>query len=95
MNKAILVIDMPKGCMQCPCMYISDYDGECHCSIIRESVEEYGEGKYGSKPKWCPLKEMPSKMPQFFQEKKCFSDKDKGYFQGWNACLKEILGEEE
>lgn len=62
MNKAIAVFNMPKGCMQCPCMYVSDYDGECHCAITRESVEEYGEGKVGSKPKWCLLKELPNKI---------------------------------
>ena len=90
MSKAIAVIKMPKGCMRCLCMYVSDYDGECHCAITRESVEEYGEGKVGSKPKWCPLKELPSSKDAIREEPHSVED----YRIGWNDCLKEILGDE-
>ena len=91
MSKAIAVFNMPKGCMQCPCMYVSDYDGECHCAITRESVEEYGEGKVGSKPKWCPLKEAPSYQDTLTD----YEYSIESYRVGWNACLKEILGDED
>lgn len=95
MSKAIAVFDMPKGCMQCPCMYVSDYDGECHCAITRESVEEYGEGKVGSKPKWCPLKPMPIRMSVRDELSDKYNLQDNPYCQGWNACLNTIVGDED
>ena len=47
MSKAVLVIDIPENCGDCP---ISEY---CHNN----------DGKYdlGVRQSWCPLKEIPNK----------------------------------
>lgn len=50
--KAILIIDMPKGCIDCPC-----HDTELlYCKTMEQHAEYFYE-----KPSWCPLKELPEK----------------------------------
>jgi len=51
--KAILVIDMPKCCDECPVMDFDQYK----CSIVDDVVDEKWD--VGRQP-WCPLKPMPS-----------------------------------
>ena len=47
--KAILVIDMPKGCCECNCAI-----DLCHGTIPSQEW-------YNKRPSWCPLKPMPRK----------------------------------
>lgn len=51
-GKAVLVIDMPKDCPECPCFRVENdfptYYGE-FCSVIRKGLS-------GEKPEWCPLR---------------------------------------
>ena len=83
MNKAILVIDMPKCCNQCSiCASYQESSSsarEYWCPVDGNNVEPL------SKPYWCPLKELPQKDKDVY-----FEDYDKGYQQGWNACINEI-----
>ena len=88
MNKAILVIDMPKECGDCPLMCWDDMEGtEIHpkkwigCWLNKRETN-------GKKPKWCPLKEAPTWLLSIKPE----ADE---YVQGWNDCLDEILGDED
>lgn len=93
MSKAILVIDMPSMCINCPCFKYEMNDTGICCANVND------EKAYGldikSKPNWCPLKPIPQKqgvksiefIPQGrwgAYENSCF---------GWNACIDEILGE--
>ena len=48
--KAILVVDMPKSCEDCPC---TDY---MFCYATQKELEIDWEV---NKPSWCPLKPMP------------------------------------
>ena len=90
MSKAILVMDMPKGCDDCPLRYYNE-DIELYKCCVTNRQADWLMGREEK----CPLKELPNKIPQFFQNKKCFSDKEKGCFQGWNDCLDEIIGEDD
>ncbi len=85
MAKAILVMDMPETCKDCSCKYPSYKDYALYdCAITGKTVPIDG-GRYGEKPNWCPLRELPEKAnhPDY-----C----DNGRFdKGWNACLDEIL----
>lgn len=54
MSKAILVIDMPTDCEDCPLFQDGD-KGFRMCKAKSKGVEwDY----YNSKPDWCPLKEV-------------------------------------
>ena len=85
--KAILVIDMPKGCCECNCAI-----DLCHGTIPSQEW-------YNKRPSWCPLKPMPSpKINKRTEEWLHMTDRER-YFYGigfndakfqWN---KEIGGE--
>jgi hypothetical protein len=49
--KAILVIDMPTNCMDCPMCQLSEWDGEYHCFAANSDEVNFK----GNKPNWCPL----------------------------------------
>ena len=46
MEKAVLFMDMPKNCAECPCSYEGAYD---MCAVTEEQVV------FHKKPEWCPL----------------------------------------
>lgn len=74
--KAILVIDKPVNCWQCPCY--SDYD----CNVLNECIfDDYGNPRDIQ----CPLKPMPEKktpIDNYYGWNMMV--------QGWNECLEEM-----
>ena len=46
MEKAVLIMEMPSRCMDCPCFYEGAYD---MCDVMHKRVN------LNSKPDWCPL----------------------------------------
>lgn len=93
MSKAVLVLDeMPDNCFKCRfCQFAFDSDlfedGEAYCAYESESIQENLDN--GSKPDWCPLRELPGKA---YHENFCDNGR---YDRGWNECLNEITGESE
>ena len=88
MAKAVLVMDMPETCKDCSCKYFSYKDDALYdCAITGKTIPING-GRYGEKPDWCPLRELPEKKGgDKWQDE--ISD---SYNAGWNACLEEIEG---
>lgn len=90
--KAILVIDMPKECWDCP-LHRSSWDEDNEEIMICRG--KYMESHYGERPDWCPLKPLPEKKHKItndYESIKSFNT----YFlyrDGWNDCIDEILGE--
>lgn len=99
MSKSILVINTPQKCEECQLcknyMKVSHAWGnpntyEVYCAGIANRI--LTEVPKDKKPDWCPLKDIPLKKnvrdfnisPGDFEQK--------GYQQGWNACIDEILG---
>ena len=78
--KAILVIDMPETCDDCP---LTEWAGG-YCRLAGMFVAE------DERPSWCPLKPMPQKMRTDAND-----IEEDSYWQGWNSCLEEIMGETE
>lgn len=85
MSKAILVIDMPKNCAECPLVEIhgdeyfcipDDFNHYLGDSYVKHSCEQ--------RPNWCPLKEMPQK-PDYPPIN------ESSYVAGYNACIDKIL----
>lgn len=92
MCKAILVMDMPKSCRECPLAQNKSIciEESYICSPKRKWVTDK---ECESRPDWCPLKEMP-------QKKICKYHIDEKYMRGvkdgYNTCIEEIMrGSEE
>ncbi len=83
MAKAILVMDMPEDCTMCK--FWNSKDDECYAT----GVEELSLNSEEAKPDWCPLRELPEKIPEL---KSGYEDLGTSIRRvGWNACLDEIL----
>ncbi len=85
MSKSILVIDTPKSCCQCR---FSGSDGDYCClkeNMVSDSNMISEEEYLNKKPDWCPLRDLPEKMPE---ENRWFSE---DYAKGRNAYIDDIL----
>lgn len=84
MSKAVLVMDeMPEDCTMCK--FWNSKDDECYAT----GVEELSLNSEEAKPDWCPLRELPEKIPEL---KSGYEDLSTSIRRvGWNACLDEIL----
>ena len=83
MPKAVLVMDMPEDCTMCK--FWNSKDDECYAT----GVEELSLNSEEAKPDWCPLRELPEKIPEL---KSGYEDLGTSIRRvGWNACLDEIL----
>ena len=89
MNKAILVIDMPDSCRECP-FFGSRYTDMC-CGGANNRTINYPYPK-DFRQDWCPLKPVPEKREDhsFFSMNGYTED---GYSVGWNDCVDEIYKE--
>lgn len=84
--KAILVIDMPKECCECPCFY--DY---LHCQA-KDDANVLGD----ERPYNCPLKPLPQKKKPLFDPNHCEIEEEIKIIHeidGYNRCIDEITGE--
>ena len=96
MDKAILVIDMPKGCYECPlAVETGAYDS---CCITGTRITSNDNFKFP----WCPLKPVPEKIdvPDFDDTIKAKNKNaeevgmymyDRGHYRGYNLCIDKIL----
>jgi len=86
MSKAILVIDTPECCIDCPCHFAEDI---VWCGVKDQELETDDIETY--KPDWCPLKPMIEKKDR----NKVVGDYLRGRCDGYNACIDELLSEKE
>lgn len=91
MSKAILVMDMPENCADCPLRNSLNIDHViCHTTLKSISDSDY----YAKRPDWCPLRELPERKEQILkdctpQEALIFREN-----KGWNDCIDTITGTE-
>ena len=84
MRKAILVIDMPLNCNECPL----SLDTETYNANLCRAMERHTVNmKSSQKPDWCPLREMPQEREVVFDDESMWAERRRGY----NACIDEIL----
>lgn len=84
MSKAVLVIDMPDSCRECP-LFSSYYTDMC-CKGFDNRGINYPYPK-DFKQEWCPLKPLPEE-----DEKEYHIEWSRGYQGGWNDCIEAIVG---
>lgn len=85
MDKAILVIDMPDSCDNCPLFHGFYTDMTCganHYGINYPYPKDFRQD-------WCPLKPMPKKMKGHDSIYYQWGD----YEDGWNHCIDCVSGE--
>ena len=86
MSKAILILDMPINCNNCPCFDCGD--DRCCCNALNKDFTNEDTRIFD---KDCPLKPLPKEREAFG----ILNDYERGKILGFNSCLKIILGEEE
>lgn len=105
MSKAIIVIDMPSGCYECP----FELEVMVNNKILLNHNICKGCGKPNTdstkKPDWCPLRPMPEKKQELnfnviLAEAKSRAEVTDGVLMsfmidGYNACIDEIGGNNE
>lgn len=88
MSKAILVMDMPEYCTECPLLDRND-----ECIMQNEGINAFAD-TFDQLREGCPLRELPER-----KETKCYDNDDwrtaitKTRNEGRNACLKAIESE--
>ena len=83
MSKAILIIDMPEVCSNCPINFWNQ------CGILEHELKHSGriENPSYSKLDRCPLKSMPERKESYINV-----EESKDWYEiGYNQCLSEIL----
>ena len=89
--KAILVLEMPSSCLECPIGEDMSIPIETciKCPFGKCVIDE----KVMTRPNWCPLNPIPERKGLLKQLP--MYDTDTHYEQGYNACIDEILGNKE
>ena len=85
MSKAVLVMNMPECCADCPCSFFERDNPILNliCGVTQEDAYNVG------KPDWCPLRELPEKIPEL---KSGYEEVSTSIHRvGWNACLDEMV----
>lgn len=101
MPKGLIIVDIPRSCIECPLCYESEMiplgrfmlEEEHRCKLCPVNIENENLNTFllwGGKPSWCPLKEIPEKKTRDYPE---YDSYITGYDDGWDDCLDEILGE--
>ena len=91
-NKAILILDEPIDCNECPLHDLSSMKGDKLCMAHNMKwIETQNEGK---KPEWCPLRPFPERKEVRYTDP-LFGEVENLTNIGYNKCLDEILGETE
>ena len=82
MSKAVLVMEMPEGCLDC------DFHNYHFCNVTGRNIDKnLYDIMEDNKPDWCPLKKLPEEIhSEFYMYEYAY-----GYDDGWNNCLKKIL----
>ena len=95
MNKAILVMNEPTYCVNCPLLRTSRMPNTWVCGLPHNNgnvdiVFEPVDIDSDTKPDWCPLKPAPRMRFTYIGHD---DEATANYNRGWNDCLEKIKGE--
>ena len=90
MSKAILVLEMPKSCSECP-LFCSHYS-YMNCRALNNRGIDYPYPD-NFRQEWCPLRNVIEKKERDIVKEDYNGGYSHGIVYGWNACIDEILGE--
>lgn len=102
MKKAVLILNMPSKCFNCPLHESLDAEeGEhefmmfCKAEHWREPVTHTPIENLEERPSWCPLRSLPQAIAYEMtdtQTTKAVELIDNAFKLGWNTCLNVITG---
>ena len=100
MTKGIIVLDeIPNNCFYCRLKKRPagmSFPEDMVCGVAEQSVCQYKPHNInGTKPDWCPIKEIPVRLEELKYSHSMGDYQRKGFSRGWNACLDEIEGSAE
>lgn len=88
--KAVLVMENPECCGNCPLM-----DDDCAGGYCNAHDDDYIDipDTMGGKPDWCPLQELPKRKAVIGIDGATGIKEGElhGQQKGWNACIDKIL----
>ena len=88
MNKAILVMDMPKNCAECNLCGSQNNKYFCIPDNFTHDLESnYVDHTCESKPNWCPLKTLPNPI----DVSGCKTEITKARAKEYNALLAQLI----
>jgi len=90
MNKAILVLNIPRSCMECSLRFRDDHSDFCGVNINDNQLEVHEFMLKFTKPDSCPLKPIPEKYEiddTIPHDRDC----DWEYEYGYNKAIDDIL----
>ena len=67
MSKAVLVMDMPDSCMGCNFLYCNVESNVDSCQAME--VSKIVDLEKEDKPDWCPLRPVPEKLQEEYEDK--------------------------
>ena len=76
----------PEKCLDCNLCAL-DMDGSLSCYYYKKEICS-NVGENNRRPEWCPLRELPEED----HENHYPDELEDGYTDGWNDCLREIMG---
>lgn len=93
MAKAMLIMDMPSSCLDCPCSKFNpNIKTECRWECEANGMELSEIALDIERPILCPLREVPQKKEVLKREQYEFGNIGLAFTEGYNACIDEILG---
>ena len=81
--KAVLVIDMPTDCPECPMAHWNKLDEFTGCDAVSGKKYAINDKEYAEsscRPSSCPLRPLPQRYDEDAMREQ----------KGWNRCLEEI-----
>lgn len=98
MSKAVLVMDMPDSCMGCNFLYCNVESNVDSCQAME--VSKIVDLEKEDKPDWCPLRPLPEKLQEEYEDKVKTINGDwisvgsgiDSVAVGYNQCIDDILG---
>lgn len=86
MSKAILVMDMPESCRECP-LELSKHQCAVNSELMKDNT---------IRQVWCPLREVPEKKDLSKISHGILAYSSDEFYQavGYNAAIDEILGKD-
>ena len=97
MAKGIIVLtEIPNNCFCCRLKKRPagmSFPEDMVCGVAEQSVCQYKPHNInGTKPEWCPIKEIPVRLEELKCPHSMSDSQRKGFSRGLNACLDEIEG---
>lgn len=59
MSKGIIIVDMPKNCMECKCRL--DFGDGSYCGAKAKFLDDWEFDLKNEMPGWCPIRPMPER----------------------------------